>query len=122
MGRYGLTYIEWEIMEFFWNKDKPLPFKEILEYFNTEKNKNWKKQTLSTYLSNLRKSGMIEADDKNSKYNMYYYKCSREELIQKWTKKMVQESFDGSIGNFVAAFTGGKKLSAKEAKDIKKLI
>lgn len=106
MGKYGLSHTEFAIMEFFWQKDTPVPFKEILDYFNTEKGMNWKKQTLGTYLSNLRRSGLIDADDKSSKYNMYYYKCSRSELIQNWTKKMVKDSFDGSISNFVTAFTG----------------
>ncbi|MDE6947684.1 MAG: BlaI/MecI/CopY family transcriptional regulator [Anaeroplasmataceae bacterium] len=64
MGKHGLSNIEYEIMEFFWHRDEPASFKEILDYFNTEKGMNWKKQTLGTYLSNLRKSGMIEADDK----------------------------------------------------------
>ena len=53
---------------------------------------------------------------------MYYYKCSRSELIQNWTKKMVKDSFDGSISNFVTAFTGGKKLSPEEAENLKKLL
>lgn len=64
MGKHGLSNIEYEIMGFFWHRDEPASFKEILDYFNTEKGMNWKKQTLGTYLSNLRKSGMIEADDK----------------------------------------------------------
>ena len=122
MGKYGLSHTEFAIMEFFWQKDTPVPFKEILDYFNTEKGMNRKKQTLGTYLSNLRRSGLIDADDKSSKYNMYYYKCSRSELIQNWTKKMVKDSFDGSISNFVTAFTGGKKLSPEEAENLKKLL
>ena len=45
MGKYGLSHTEFAIMEFFWQKDTPVPFKEILDYFNTEKGMNWKKQT-----------------------------------------------------------------------------
>lgn len=121
MGKFGLSNMEFEIMEFLWEKNAPVQFKEILNYFNTEKSKNWKKQTLSTYLSNLRRSGIIDADT-NSTYNLYYYNYSRSELTQIWTKKMVKESFGGSISNFVAAFTGGKKLSQEEAERMKKLI
>lgn len=121
MGKYGLSTIEFEIMEFLWEKNEPVQFKEILDYFNTTKDKKWKKQTLSTYLSNLRRSGIINADTDN-KYNLYFYVFSRSELIQIWTGKMVKESYGGSISNFVTAFTGGKKLSQEEAERIKKLI
>ena len=43
---FGLSETEYEIMEFMWQSDHKLTYKEILDYFNTEKNKNWKKQTL----------------------------------------------------------------------------
>lgn len=39
--RYGLSPTEYEIMEFLWDTDKKLAFREILVYFNTVKNRNW---------------------------------------------------------------------------------
>lgn len=122
MGKYGLSFIEWEIMEYFWEQNQPVPFKEILDYFNQKKNMNWKKQTLNTYLSNLRRSKLICVDDKSSAYYKYYSCCSREQLIGDWTHSLIQESFGGSISNFVATFAGGKKLSPEEVERIKKLI
>lgn len=122
MGKnYGLTNTEMELMEFLWKKDLPVSFKDIAEYFNKELNKGWKKQTLNTYLVNLQKIGVIEAD-KSSRYYSYYPLCTKEKLIQNWTKKMVRDVYGNSIGNLVAAFTGGKKLSPEEAEKIQKLI
>ena len=45
MGRkYGLSETEYELMDFFWNAEEKQSFKQILEYFNDQKEKNWKKK------------------------------------------------------------------------------
>ena len=55
---YGLTNTEMEIMELLWSVKEPLPFRELIRYANEEWNKNWKKQTLNTYLNHLQKMGI----------------------------------------------------------------
>ena len=52
---FGLTSTEAEIMEMFWKQNAPLSFKEIMDYVVTFLKKDWKSQTLNTYLSNLKK-------------------------------------------------------------------
>ena len=42
--------------------------------------------------------------------------------MQNYLKNLVETSFDNSIANLVAAFTGGQKLSEKDAEEIRKLI
>lgn len=118
---YGLTNTEMEIMEKFWKENKRFSYKELSEYMNETLGKKWKKQTLSTYLSNLQKMGLLEVDDSGRNY-IYYATCTKEELVQKWTQKLIKTSFDNSIGKFVSAFTGGKKLTREEAEELKKLF
>lgn len=118
---YGLTRTEMEIMEYLWKKGATAPFRELAAYFNEEKDKNWKKQTLNTYLINMQRAGLIGVD-KSGVRNAYYALYSREELIHRWTRKLVSQAFGGSISDLVAAFTGGKKLSPEEAERIRKLI
>ena len=65
---FGLSETEYEIMEFMWQSDHKLTYKEILDYFNTEKNKNWKKQTLSTFLTILKYAGHITAEGSGRRY------------------------------------------------------
>ena len=60
---YGLTYTEMEIMEFLWSQEKGVSFKEILIYVNEKLHKDWKRQTLSTYLKNLQMTGLVKAID-----------------------------------------------------------
>ena len=60
---YGLTNTEMQIMEKFWEENKRFSYRELSEYMNDTLDKKWKKQTLSTYLTNLQKMGLIEVDD-----------------------------------------------------------
>ena len=56
---FGLTTVEVEIMDIFWNATRPLSFKEILDYVNSILKKDWKKQTLNAYLAKLQKAGLV---------------------------------------------------------------
>ena len=122
MGKnYGLTDTEAEIMEMLWQSEEPLPFKAIMEVAEHKWMKSWKKQTLNTYLINMQRVGFIGVD-KSGTRNAYYALFSREELVHRWTKKMVKQAFGGSVADLLVAFTGGKKLSPEDAEQIKKLI
>lgn len=118
---YGLSYTEKEIMDYLWETGEAVTFKELLDYVNTVLEKGWKKQTLSTYLKNLQLLDVIGVDDSQKNYK-YYATCTREEHIHKWTQKLVNESFGSSLGKFVRAFSGGKKLSKEEADELRKLL
>ena len=105
-------------MEFFWASPDKRSFKEILEYFNNVKKKNWKKQTLSTFLTILQRDGHVLADMSGKKY-LYYPARSRDEHITNWVQNLCKECFDDSLGKFVAAFTGGKKLTQRDSEELK---
>ncbi len=123
MGKnYGLTNTEMEIMELLWQAEEPLPFRELIRYANEEWKKNWKKQTLNTYLNNLLRIGLVGIDKRATPHYLYYALCTKEELIRGWTRKVVEEYFDNSISSFVMAFTGKQKLSEAEAEKLKKLL
>ena len=47
---------------------------------------------------------------------------SRDEFYAMQSEKVVEESFDGSLPAFIAAFTKRKSLSAEEVAEIRKLI
>ena len=118
---YGLSRTEFDIMEFLWRSPKALTFGEILNYFNENCGKNWKKQTLNTYLSSLKKLGLIEMGEHTTGYG-YYPVCSKNNFIHQWTKKFVKNFFDGSLSKFIAAFTGNEKITQDEAADLKKML
>ena len=52
-----LSKTEYEIMEYFWEMGDKYTFGELMKYFNENLDKNWKKQTLNTFLSRLIEKG-----------------------------------------------------------------
>lgn len=118
---FDLTPVELELMEMFWSASEPLSFREIMGYLNTVLKKDWKKQTLNTYLSNMQKTGLIKTE-RGSYHYRYFAACTKDEYVHNWTRKLVEDSYGNSISNFVAAFIGGKKLSEEEAERLRKLL
>ncbi|MDE7038241.1 MAG: BlaI/MecI/CopY family transcriptional regulator [Lachnospiraceae bacterium] len=116
-----ITTTEREIMDYLWSADHKITFRELLSYCNTELGKNWKKQTLSTYLIHLQKAGLIDVDNSKKNY-LYYPACTKNEYHHRWTRKLVEEFFGNSVSNLVATFVGDGKLSDEEKENLKKLI
>lgn len=108
-------------MELLWSAQDKMPFREILEYFNVTLQKNWKKQTLSTYLLALQRDGLVLAETSDKNY-YYYAACTKEEHICRWTQSLLENSFGNSLGAFIAAFTGGGKLSKEDSEELKQYI
>lgn len=118
---YTLTQTEQLIMEYFWSSNRGLTIQEILDYMKEAHQRDWKKQTINTYLVGLQKVGLIQADSRWRPYT-YHACCTREAFLHGKTRALVAQQYDNSITNFVAAFAGDKKLSAEEAQDLKDLL
>lgn len=118
---YELSETEYEIMEYFWSITQPVQFKDILTYFNTVKEKDWKKQTLGTYLKFLQDKKFLQVDDTafRKKYAAAY---SKEQYLHNQAVAICQTSFDNSIGKFIAAFSGGEKLDDQSVRELKEYL
>lgn len=119
---YGLTGTEAEIMNIFWDSgEDAFTFKELKEYVHEYLGKNWKNQTLSTFLSNLRKMGLlgVKVSGRNYIYSPLY---SRQEYIGKWVRDLISTDFGNSLSRFVSAFMGNEKLSKEEVDEIRKIL
>lgn len=115
--KYGLSATEYEIMDYFWNAGAPQYFRDILQYFNEVIGKNWKKQTLSTFLKILQDRNLLLSFKEGTKLK-YYPTCTKEEHIHNWTVEICETSFNNSIGQMLAAYSGGKKLSKASADEL----
>lgn len=119
--KYGLSQTEYEIMELFWSVEGALSFKEVLQYFNEVKGKDWKKQTVSSFLKILQDKNMIEADTSRARYK-YYAVHTKEEHVHLWIRQLIEDSFENSVGKFLVAFSGGEKLSEKDVQELKEYL
>ena len=114
MKEYRLEETEARFAELIWQRE-PISSPELVRL--CEKEFKWKKSTTYTVLKKLCDRGIF----RNEKAVVTSL-ISREEFFSYKSRKFVEDSFGGSIPRFLAAFMGGKKLTAQEAEEVKKLI
>lgn len=119
--KFGLTDTEYEIMSIFWEKKAPLTFGEIQKICSAELQKDWKKQTLNTYLSKLVSSGLL-AVKKDGTKNKYYAEIEKKDFMKYWLNDLCDSVFRGSISNLVLTYAGSQPIDKEEVEKLKKLI
>ncbi len=77
----------------------------------------WKKTTSFTVLKRLCEKGLFKNEE-----GTVSSLISRENFYSIQTEKFVEETFQGSLPAFLAAFTGRKKLSREEVKELKRFV
>ena len=82
-----------------------------------EKELDWKKSTTYTVLRKLCDKGLLENAD-----GIVKSLISKEDFYSAKSEQIVEDSYEGSLPAFIAAFISNKKLTAKEAVEIEKMI
>ena len=82
-----------------------------------EKELNWKKPTTYTVLRKLCEKGLLQNVD-----GIVSSLISKEEFYSTKSEQIIEDSYEGSLPAFIAAFTSHKKLSKKEVDEIQKMI
>ena len=78
---------------------------------------DWKKSTTYTMLKRLCERGLFQ----NEK-GMVSALMKKEEFGAAQSEKIIEESFDGSLPAFIAAFASRKRLSLDDVDEIQKMI
>ena len=81
-----------------------------------EKELNWKRPTTYTVLRKLCEKGLLRNRDGIVSL------VPREEFYSAKSEQIIEDSYRGSLPAFVAAFISRKKISAKEAEEIRQMI
>ena len=82
-----------------------------------EKELSWKKPTTYTVLRKLCEKGLLQNVD-----GIVSSLISKEEFYSAKSEQIIEDSYEGSLPAFIAAFTSHKKLSKKEVDEIQKMI
>ena len=82
-----------------------------------ERELNWKKPTTYTVLRKLCEKGLLKNEN-----GIVTSLISREEFYSAKSEQIIEESYDGSLPAFVAAFISKKKLTSKEVQEIQAMI
>ncbi len=119
--RCEMSQSESLIMDFLWKNDGGKGFSEIMEYLNGELHKNWKKQTINTFIRHLIDKGLISADT-SQKSRRYSAALTPAEYARGKADKILADFYDGSVEVFLSALTGGKKLSREMVDELDKMM
>lgn len=114
MAEIELGEVQTAFAEIVW-KNEPVSSGELVKICRAEL--DWKKSTTYTVLRKLCEKGLFKNVD-----GVVSSVMSREQFYSAKSEKFVEDTFNGSLPQFIAAFMSGKKITEKEADEIQKLI
>lgn len=110
----NLGAIESKFADIIW-ENEPLTSTELAKM--SQERLGWKKSTAFTVLKRLCDKGLFQND-----HGTVTSLISRDNFYAAQTEKFVEDSFDGSLPAFLAAFTSRKALSKKEVDQLRRLL
>lgn len=114
MSDYQLGAVESRFADIVW-ENEPISSAELAR--RSEELLSWKKSTTYTVLKRLCEKGILQ----NQK-GIVTSLLSRQEFYALQSQRFVEETFDGSLPAFLAAFTTRKNLSAEEVAQLRRMI
>lgn len=114
MTAYKLGDIEMRFADLIWTNE-PIPSGELVKL--AEENISWKKSTTYTILRKLCEKGIFQNEN-----GFVTSLVSKAEYISMQSERFVEETFSGSLPQFIASFAMRKTLSDKELAEIQRLI
>lgn len=114
MNDFKLCESDYRFMSIVW-ENEPLSSKQLVTLCG--EGLGWKKSTTYTVLKKMTEKGFAE---NNSSTVTSLVK--KEDVQKSASEHFVDHTFQGSLPHFLAAFFQGKKLSEKEAEELKSLI
>lgn len=114
MADLQLGVIETRFAEIIW-ENEPIASSAIVKF--AEARLSWKKSTTYTVLKKLCDRGLFQNSGGTVTPLM-----TREEYYGQQSHAFVDESFNGSLPAFIAAFSQRRKLTAKEVAEIRAMI
>lgn len=117
MVQNAMSATEFYILKYLWSRETPATFSEIMTHFNEEEKKEWKKQTVNTFLTRLARKGFLNID-KSGKRAIYIPSVSRKKYYEDYAQQIIEDSYEGSLKNFVCAFTENHKLTSNEKEEL----
>lgn len=114
MSEMQMGAIESRFADIIW-RHEPISTTDLAKF--SEEQLNWKKTTSYTVLKRLCEKGIFQ-NDKGTVTS----KISRQEFYALQSERFVEETFDGSLPAFLAAFTARKSLTAEEVAQLRRMV
>ncbi len=114
MGDLRLFEAEYKLMDIIWEME-PINSTRLSKVCGERL--GWKKSTVYNMLRKLSEKGAIQNEGA-----VVTALLKREEAQRAESEALVERAFGGSVPLFVATLLGGRKLTAKEAAELKAMI
>lgn len=114
MGNRRLCESDYRFMSIIWDNE-PVPSMKLVEL--CRETLGWKKSTTYTMIKKLCEKGL--AKNENAIVSSL---ISRSEVQATESELFVEQTFAGSLPNFLVSFLGSKTISEQEATELKRLI
>ena len=114
MSDKKMGLLESKFADFIWNNE-PIASGQLVKM--AERELSWKSTTSYTVLKRLCERGIFQ-----NQGGTVTSLISRDEFYALQSERFVEETFDGSLPAFLAAFGSRKKMSDAEIEDLKKII
>lgn len=114
MREIKLGVVESKFADIIW-ENEPMTSRELVE--KAKENLSWNKSTTYTILRRLCERGIFQNEN-----GTVTSLISKKEFYAVQSEQFVDETFDGSLPAFIAAFTQRKKLSKTELDEIQAMI
>lgn len=114
MEEYKLGPVESKFADIIWEKE-PLTSRELVKLCHEQL--EWKKSTTYTVLKKLCDRGLFQ-----NREGVVTSLISRPDFYAMQSERFVEETFEGSLPAFFAAFTKRKNLTAEEISQIRAMI
>lgn len=111
---YELGAVQERFADIIW-ANEPIASGDLVKICENEL--RWKKSTTYTVIRKLCEKGIFQ-----NKEGIVTSLISKERFYSAKSEQIIEESYSGSLPSFIAAFTSNRKISAKEAEEIQKMI
>ena len=109
-----LAECDFRFMCVIWDNE-PLSSRQLVELCSKEL--GWKKSTTYTTLKKMCEKGFTE-----NKNTIVSALVKKDEVQAYAGNRFIENTFSGSLPSFLVSFLGGRKISDKEAEELKSLI
>lgn len=121
MKYIALTASETLVMKCIWSTSQELSLADIFEMVNKQYHKNWKYQTVSTFLAKLVQKGFVRTRREGHRI-LYQVLITEEDYRAEQALEFVNFWNKGSVSQFVASFCKERTLTKQEIKELKIII
>ena len=116
-----MTEAELDIMETLWAKGEPVFLGELLDDFNARTHKNWKKQTLNTFLFKMQQQNLVQAIE-GERFKRYFPAITRETYLEEATQNFLNRIYGGLCAKMIAMLCRGEKPDENEIEALRNML